>query len=101
MGLDGACWRVSPSTMDALTALGRLAVTLMLIFYALEDRSPWYILAFSGACVLGSIYGFLQGAWGLRIGRGYLGRCCSVALASARFSGCLPSRSMLRGRLQM
>jgi hypothetical protein len=49
--------------MDALTALGLLAVTLMLIFYALEGRSPWYILAFSGACALGSIYGFLQGAW--------------------------------------
>jgi hypothetical protein len=34
----------------------------MLIFYALEDRSPWFILAFAGACPLGSIYGFLQGA---------------------------------------
>jgi hypothetical protein len=35
----------------------------MLIFYALEDHSPWFILAFAGACVLASIYGFLQGAW--------------------------------------
>ena len=33
------------------------------IFHALEDRSPWYILAFAGACGLGSIYGFMQGAW--------------------------------------
>jgi hypothetical protein len=49
--------------MDGLTVFGLLAVTLMLIFYALEDRSPWCILAFSGACALGSIYGFLQGAW--------------------------------------
>jgi hypothetical protein len=35
----------------------------MLILYATEDRSPWFILAFAGACALGSIYGFLQGAW--------------------------------------
>jgi hypothetical protein len=49
--------------MDALTAFGLLAVTAMLLFYALEDRSPWFILAFAAACALGSIYGFLQGAW--------------------------------------
>jgi hypothetical protein len=35
----------------------------MLVTYALESRSRWFILAFAGACVLGSIYGFLQGAW--------------------------------------
>jgi hypothetical protein len=49
--------------MDALTAFGLFAVTAMLVCYALEDRSHWFILAFAGACVLGSIYGFLQGAW--------------------------------------
>ena len=49
--------------MDALTAFGLFAVTAMLVFYALEDRSPWFILAFAGACALGSVYGFLQGAW--------------------------------------
>lgn len=46
-----------------LTLFGLLAVTLMLVFYALEDRSSWFILAFAGACLLGSVYGFLQGAW--------------------------------------
>jgi hypothetical protein len=35
----------------------------MLVTYALESRSAWFILAFAGACALGSIYGFLQGAW--------------------------------------
>ena len=35
----------------------------MLAFYALERRSPWFILAFALACALTSIYGFLQGAW--------------------------------------
>jgi hypothetical protein len=49
--------------MDPLTLFGLLAVTAMLVFYALEDRSPWFILAFAGACALASIYGFLQGAW--------------------------------------
>jgi hypothetical protein len=49
--------------MDRLTFFGLLAVMAMLIFYTLEDRSPWFILAFAGACGLGSIYGFLQGAW--------------------------------------
>lgn len=49
--------------MDRLTAFGLFAVTVMLVTYALEGRSPWFILAFAGACVLGSIYGFLQGAW--------------------------------------
>ena len=49
--------------MDQLTLFGLLAVTAMLIFYALEDRSPWFILAFAGACALALIYGFLQGAW--------------------------------------
>jgi hypothetical protein len=49
--------------MDALTAFGLFAVTAMLVTYALEPRSPWFILGFAGACALGSIYGFLQGAW--------------------------------------
>eukprot|EP01037_Dinobryon_pediforme_P022424 gene22424-23578_t len=35
----------------------------MLVCYAFEQRSPWWVLGFAGACVLGSIYGFLQGAW--------------------------------------
>jgi len=49
--------------MDALTAFGLLSVIAMLVCYALEDRSAWYILGFAFACVLGSVYGFLQGAW--------------------------------------
>ena len=49
--------------MDWLSGFGLLAVTAMLIFYALEDHGPSFILAFAGACVLASVYGFLQGAW--------------------------------------
>jgi hypothetical protein len=49
--------------MTSLTIFGLFAVTAMLVCYALEDRSRWFILAFAGACLLGSVYGFLQGAW--------------------------------------
>lgn len=49
--------------MDAQTLFGLFAVTSMLVCYALEERSPWYTLAFAGACLLGSVYGFWQGAW--------------------------------------
>ena len=49
--------------LNLLTAFGLFAVTAMLVTYALESRSPWFILAFAFACLLGSIYGFLQGAW--------------------------------------
>jgi len=49
--------------MDRLTSFGLFAVTLMLLTYALEDRSRWFVLAFAVACALGSVYGFLQGAW--------------------------------------
>ncbi|MGA7220451.1 MAG: hypothetical protein WBX38_19200 [Candidatus Sulfotelmatobacter sp.] len=49
--------------MKPLTIFGLFAVTAMLVCYAFEARSRWFILAFAGACVLGSVYGFLQGAW--------------------------------------
>jgi hypothetical protein len=49
--------------LDLLTAFGLLAVTAMLVCYAFEPRSRWFTLAFAVACALGSIYGFLQGAW--------------------------------------
>jgi hypothetical protein len=49
--------------MDPLTIFGLVAVMAMLVFYALEKRSHWFVLAFAGSCVLASVYGFLQGAW--------------------------------------
>ncbi|TAK24219.1 MAG: hypothetical protein EPO26_06945 [Chloroflexota bacterium] len=49
--------------MDPLTAFGAVAVSAMLFFYAIEGRSPWFVLAFAGACLASSAYGFLQGAW--------------------------------------
>lgn len=49
--------------MDPLTVFGALAVTAMLVFYALEARAAWFVVAFAGACVASSAYGFMQGAW--------------------------------------
>ena len=49
--------------MNGLTIFGLIAVTAMLVFYAVENRSPLCILGFAAACLMGSLYGFLQGAW--------------------------------------
>ena len=49
--------------MDRLALFGLFAVTAMLVTYSLEKRSPWFILGFAFSCLMGSAYGFLQGAW--------------------------------------
>jgi hypothetical protein len=49
--------------VDGLTVFGLVAVSAMLICYALEPRDRRFILAFAGACLMASAYGFLQGAW--------------------------------------
>ena len=49
--------------MDPLTWFGLFSVTAMVVCYALERRGPVFVLGFAISCVLGSVYGFLQGAW--------------------------------------
>jgi hypothetical protein len=49
--------------LTGLSLFGLFAVTAMVVTYALEKRSHWFVLAFALACALGSVYGFLQGAW--------------------------------------
>jgi len=49
--------------MSLLSLFGLCSVSLMMLCYALEERSHWYVLGFSIACAMGSLYGFLQGAW--------------------------------------
>jgi len=46
--------------MDALTLFRLVAVAMMLLCYALEDRSEWFVLAFAVACTLASAYGFCR-----------------------------------------
>lgn len=87
--------------MNRLTAFGLVAVTAMLVFYALERRSHWFILAFAGSCILASAYGFLQGAWpfglveavwsGVALRRWWLERKRSLALARSADSNAVAS----------
>ncbi|MEJ0047203.1 MAG: hypothetical protein WDN04_14635 [Rhodospirillales bacterium] len=63
--------------MDLLTIFGLFAVSAMLLCYAFEDRSHWWVLGFGLSCLLGSIYGFLQGAWPFGVVEGVW---CVVAL---------------------
>jgi len=44
-----------------LTMFGFIAVGTMFITYWLEDRSPWLVLVFAGACAASAVYGFLAG----------------------------------------
>jgi len=46
-----------------LTAYGVLALTFMMVMYALEGRGRQFVLLFALGCLLSSIYGFLAGAW--------------------------------------
>jgi len=39
--------------MDGLTLLGLFAVSAMRVFYALEHRSRWFVLAFAGRACFG------------------------------------------------
>jgi hypothetical protein len=47
----------------AVTIYGVVAVSLMMLMYALEKRGHRFVLAFAIGCVLSSAYGFLSGAW--------------------------------------
>jgi hypothetical protein len=49
--------------MNSLQLFGLFAVSAMLTCYALESKSRWFTLGFALSCGLGSLYGFLQGAW--------------------------------------
>ncbi len=49
--------------MNSLTLFGASAVALMLLSYALENRSTWWVLVFAFACAASSLYGWLAGTW--------------------------------------
>ena len=46
-----------------VTVYGVVAVSFMMVMYALEHRSRHFIAAFALGCALSSSYGFLAGAW--------------------------------------
>ncbi len=45
-----------------LTVIGVLALSFMLLMYALEGRGPAYTLGFAFGCLLSAVYGFAAGA---------------------------------------
>jgi uncharacterized membrane protein len=49
--------------MSILSLFGLCAVSAAVLFYALENFSPWFILALAIANAMAGIYAFLQGAW--------------------------------------
>jgi hypothetical protein len=49
--------------MNSLTIFGACAVMIMVIAYALEEQSRWWVLIFAGACAASSAYGWLAGTW--------------------------------------
>jgi hypothetical protein len=60
--------------MDGLTLFGLFAVAAMLVCYALEDRSHWFILAFAAARSTDSCKARGRSGWSRRSGR----RCAAA-----------------------
>ena len=46
-----------------ITLYGVVAVTFMMLMYALERRGRRFVAAFALGCALSSVYGFLSGGW--------------------------------------
>ncbi len=46
-----------------ITVFGVIALTFMMVMYALERRHHSFVLAFAVGCLLSSVYGFVSGAW--------------------------------------
>jgi len=60
-----------------VTAYGVVAVTFMMVMYALEARGNVFVLLFALGCALSSAYGFLSGAWPFGVVEGVW---CLIAL---------------------
>jgi hypothetical protein len=46
-----------------ITLFGIVALSFMMLMYALEGRGRGFVLAFAAGCLLSSSYGFMSGAW--------------------------------------
>ena len=49
--------------MTLITVYGVLALSFMMVMYALERRGRLFILAFALGCLLSSVYVFISGTW--------------------------------------
>ncbi len=54
----------------AVEVFGICAVVSMLVMYALEDRSPVFVLGFAAACAASSFYAVLIQSWPFAIVEG-------------------------------
>jgi hypothetical protein len=70
-----------------VTIYGVVAVSFMMVMYALEGRGRLFIILFSLGCLLSSVYGFLSGAWPF----GVVELIWSV-IAIRRWHGAAPAR---------
>ncbi len=50
-----------------LTLFGSVAVSIMMLSYALESRSRWYVLIFAGASAATAIYSGLAGVFPITV----------------------------------
>ncbi|MCH7733662.1 MAG: hypothetical protein IH868_04790 [Chloroflexi bacterium] len=50
-----------------LTLLGSIAVSIMMLSYALESRSKWYVLIFAGASAATSVYSGFAGVYPITV----------------------------------
>jgi hypothetical protein len=78
--------------MDPLSLFGLVAVTAMVVSYALEERTPWATLAFAFACFLGAAYAFLQGAWPFTLAEAVWGFLALARFRGARRRGARPRK---------
>ena len=46
-------------SIQAIEIMGVVAISIMVISYALEDRNPLYIALFAFGCAMAAIYAFL------------------------------------------
>lgn len=72
----------------AVTIYGVVALTFMMVMYALERRGRRFIAAFALGCALSSVYGFLSGAWPFGVVEGVW-----TLVALRRFQSARPLRS--------
>lgn len=80
----------------AITAFGVVAVTFMMVMYALERRHPGFVLAFAAGCLLSSVYGFLSGAWPFGVVEVVWAGVAIRRYAGARTGRAAPSRLNFR-----
>ena len=80
----------------ATELFGFLAVTAMVVTYALEQRSHWFVLAFAASCAAASLYAVLiqswpfaavEGVWAIVAFRRWLGTRARAATGKGKDAG--------------